>query len=122
MDAAEDVNIPVVEGLLADKLDPVGQDGGAQRLTAVERLRMDSEIKLNLYLTPDETDDVVAALKIYGQRLIKLSDKILTTGQQQYASIKGINIPQAEENSKENNQNNDIEVLNINEEEKGEIK
>ena len=44
------------------------------------------------------------------------------TGQQQYASIKGINIPQAEENSKENNQNNDVEVLNINEEEKGEIK
>ncbi len=79
---------------------------------------MDSEIKLNLYLTPDETDDVVAALKIYGQRLIKLSDKILMTGQQQYASIKGINIPQ----TGENNQNNNIEVLNINEEEKGEIK
>lgn len=83
---------------------------------------MDSEIKLNLYLTPDETDDVVAALKIYGQRLIKLSDKILMIGQQQYASIKGIGIPQAEENSKENKQNNDVEVLNINEEEKGEIK
>ena len=76
---------------------------------------MDSEIKLNLYLTPDETDDVVAALKIYGQRLIKLSDKILMTGQQQYASIKEINIPQTKENLKESNQNNDVEVLNINE-------